>query len=88
MFIRDSNCFHPGSVLNNLSILTPKKWFLSSRKYDPGCSYRILDPDLDFLPILDPGSRDQKNTGSRIPDPDPHHSCKLIINDVEIIACN
>jgi hypothetical protein len=37
----------------------PKKWFLSSRKYDP-------DPDADFLPIPDPGSRGQKGTGSRI----------------------
>jgi hypothetical protein len=26
----------------------------------------IPDPDLDFLPIPDPGSRDQKGTGSRI----------------------
>jgi hypothetical protein len=25
-----------------------------------------LDPDLDFLPIPDPGSRGQKGTGSRI----------------------
>jgi hypothetical protein len=41
-------------------------WFLSSRKYDPGCSSRIPDPDADFLPIPDPGSRGQKGTGSRI----------------------
>jgi len=53
----------PGSSSKNLSILTPKKakkWFLSSKKYDPGCSSRIPDPDADFLP-------------SRIPDPDPQH---------------
>jgi hypothetical protein len=31
------------------------------------------DPDADFLPIPDPGSRGQKGTGSRIPDPDPQH---------------
>jgi hypothetical protein len=43
-----------------------KKWFLSSRKYDPGFSSRIPDPDADFLPITDPGSRGQKGTGSRI----------------------
>ncbi len=65
---------NPGSELSpsripdpHQSILTPKKpkkWFLSSRKYDPGCSYRI--PDADFLPIPDPGSRGQKGTGSRI----------------------
>jgi hypothetical protein len=57
----------------------PKKWFLSSKKYDPGCSFRIpdLDPDFltildldpDFLSIPDPGSRGQKGTGSQISDP-------------------
>jgi hypothetical protein len=31
-----------------------------------GCSSRISDPDLDFLPIPESGSRDQKGTGSRI----------------------
>jgi hypothetical protein len=47
------------------------KWFLSSKKYDPGCSSRIQDPDADLLPsrIPDPGSRGQKVTQSRIPDP-------------------
>jgi hypothetical protein len=37
----------PGSSSKNLSILTPKKpkkWFLSSKKYDPGCSSWIPDP--------------------------------------------
>ncbi len=43
-----------------------KKWFLSSKKYDPGCSSRIPDPDADFLPIPDPGCRGQKGTRSRI----------------------
>jgi hypothetical protein len=40
---------------------------------DPGCLSRIRlypsripDPDADFLPIPDPGSRGQKGTGSRI----------------------
>jgi hypothetical protein len=79
--IPDPTFFHPGSELSpsripdpgsaskNLSILTPKKpkkGFLSSRKYDPGCSSRIPDPDADLLPIPDPGSRGQKGTGSRI----------------------
>jgi hypothetical protein len=54
-----------------LSILTPKKgkkWFLSSKKYDPGCSSRIPDPDADFLPsrIPDPGVKKAPNPGSRI----------------------
>jgi hypothetical protein len=30
----------------------------------------IPDPDLDFLPIPDPGSRGQKGTGFWILDPD------------------
>ncbi len=69
--IPDPNCLHPGSSSKNLSILTPKKakkWFLSSKKYDPGCSSRIL-----MLTFSHPGSRGQKGTQSRIPDPDPQH---------------
>ena len=85
MFIPDSTFFHPGSELSpsrilikEFKILTPKKakkWFLSSKKYDPGCSSRIPDPDADFLPsrIPDPGVKEAPNPGSRIPDPDPQH---------------
>ncbi len=65
--IRTVSIPDPGSASKNLTILTPKKpkkWFLSSRKYDPCCSSRIPDPDADFLPIPDPGSRIQKGTGS------------------------
>jgi hypothetical protein len=56
----------PGSESKNLSILTPKKWFLSSRKYDPGCSSRIPDPDADFYPsrIPDPGVKKAPDPGS------------------------
>jgi hypothetical protein len=39
--IRDVYPDH-GSASKNLSILNPTKLFLSSRKYDPGCSSRIL----------------------------------------------
>ncbi len=61
----------PGSISKNFKYLNPKKWFLSFRKYDPGCSSRILI----FYPSLisDPGSRGQKGTGSRNPDPDLQH---------------
>jgi hypothetical protein len=72
--IPDPTFFHPGSELSPSRIRIkefkyfkpkkPKKWFLSSRKYDPGCSSWIPDPDADFLPIPDPGSRGQKATGS------------------------
>jgi hypothetical protein len=37
----------------------------------------IPDPDADFLPIPDPGSRGQKGTRSRIPHPDPQHWTKV-----------
>jgi hypothetical protein len=61
----------PGSSSKNLSILTPtkaKKWFLSSKKYDPGCSSQIPDPEADLLPsrIPDPGVKKAPNPGSRI----------------------
>ncbi len=36
--------------------------FPSSRKYDPGCSSRI--PDLDFLPVPDPGIEKTPGPGS------------------------
>jgi hypothetical protein len=56
----------PGSSSKNLSILTPKKakkWFLSSIKYDPGCSSRIPDPGVKKAP--NPGSRIRiRNTDS------------------------
>jgi hypothetical protein len=49
----------------------PKKWFPSSRKYDPGCSSRIRipNPDLDFLLIPDPGVKKLHP----IPYPNPQH---------------
>ncbi len=70
----------PGSriLIKEFKYFNPKKskkWFLSSEKYDPGCSSLIPDPDDDFLPsrIPDPRSRGQKGTQSWIPDPDPQH---------------
>jgi hypothetical protein len=73
--IPDPTFFHPGSRLRTVSIpdphqriekyFNPKKWFLSSRKYDSGCSSRIRI--LNFYPsrIPDPGSKRH-----RIPDTD------------------
>jgi hypothetical protein len=39
----DTNCLHPGSRIRikEFKYFNQKKWFLSSRKYDPGCSCRI-----------------------------------------------
>ncbi len=51
--IPDSNFSHLGSASKNISNLTPKKLFLSSPKYDPGCSCRILI----FYPPRIPGSK-------------------------------
>ncbi len=61
MLIRDPNFFLPESTSKNLPVFKPKKWFLSSRKYDPGCSSRIR------IPIFYPsGSRIQGSKRLRI----------------------
>ncbi len=68
--IPDPNCLHPGSRIRikEFKYFNPKKkqkkWFLSSNKYDPGCSSRIPDPDADFLPIPDPGVKKAPDPGS------------------------
>ena len=48
--------------IKEFKYFNPKKWFLSSRKYDPGCSSRIRM--LTFYPSRIPGSKRH-----RIPDP-------------------
>jgi hypothetical protein len=59
--------FFPSRIrIKEFKFLTPQKWFLNSRKYDPGCSFRIR---ILTLSIPDSGSRGQKGTGSWIPDP-------------------
>jgi hypothetical protein len=40
---------------------------------DPGSEIRDPRSGIRKKPIPDPGSRGQKGTGSRIPDPDPQH---------------
>jgi hypothetical protein len=50
----------PGSriLIKEFKYFNPKKakkWFLSSKKYDPGCSSRIPDPGVKKAP--NPGSR-------------------------------
>ncbi len=61
MFIPDSNFLYPGSWIPD-----PKKWFLSSRKYDPGCSSRIRV--LIFYPsrIPDPGVKTKKLQAKKV----------------------
>jgi hypothetical protein len=74
MVIPEANFFLPGSriCIKEFKYFKPKICYLSSRKYDPGCSFRIPVPgSLNMIfSIPDPGV---KNTGSRIPDPDPQH---------------
>jgi hypothetical protein len=52
--IPDPKCFHSGCRIRikEFKYFNPEKRFLSSRKYDLGCSSRIPDPY--FLPIPDP----------------------------------
>ncbi len=83
--ILDPNFFHPGSRIRikEFKYFYPKKCFLTSRKYDPGCSSRIRI--LTFYPsrIPDPGVKKAPDPRSRcgiqgskthrIPDPDPQH---------------
>ncbi len=72
--IRTVSIPDPGSSSKNLSILTPpkakKKWFLSSKKYDPGChpGSRILMLTFSHPGswIPDPGVKKVPNPGSRI----------------------
>jgi hypothetical protein len=53
--IRIFSILDPRSASKEFKYLgNPKNLFLSSLKYEPGCSSRI------FLPVPDPGSRGQK----------------------------
>jgi hypothetical protein len=61
MFIPDPIFFHPGSELSlsririkEFKYFNPKKWFLSSRKYDPGCPSRIQGSKRQRIPDPDP----------------------------------
>jgi hypothetical protein len=66
--IPDPTCLYPRSrILKEFKYLNPKKskiMVLSSKKYYPGCSSRIPDPDADFIP-----SRIQGSKKHPIPDP-------------------
>jgi hypothetical protein len=80
--IRTVSIPDPGSS-KNLSILNPKKakkWFLSSKKYDPGCSSRIR-----MLTFSHPGFRIQGSKRHPIPDPGSatlHSMIQLHVNSV------
>jgi hypothetical protein len=87
MFTPDPTFFHPGSELSpsririkEFKLFNPKKWLLGSRKYYPGCSSGIPDPDADFylFQIPDPGVKKAPDPRSRIPDPDPQHCAPVL----------
>jgi hypothetical protein len=56
---QNKNCLE---TIKEFKYFSPKKWFLSSRKYDPGYSSRILI----FYPtrIPDPGVKKEPDPGS------------------------
>ncbi len=61
--------FVPSRIrIKTFKYFNPKKWFLSSRKYYPGCSSRIRfpDPNLTFYPswIPDQGVKKAPDPGS------------------------
>jgi hypothetical protein len=79
-----SRMLDPGSASKSFKYFSPKKWFLSSQKYDPGfpSRIRILDLNPDFLPIPDPdpgsqipnpGVKNAQDSWSLILDPDSQH---------------
>ncbi len=57
--IPDTNFIHPGSASKEFKFFDPKKWFLGSRKYGPGCSSRIR-----IRTIPDPGDKKAPDPGS------------------------
>jgi hypothetical protein len=67
--ILDPNFFHPGFhiCIIEFNYFNPKKWFLSSRKYDSGCLSH--DPDPGSLFFTRPGPRVQESKRHQIPDP-------------------
>ncbi len=70
MFIPDPTFFHPESeFFPSLICIKEFKYFnpkMVSKLQEIWSRFFNPDPDPDFLPISDPGSRGQKGTGSRI----------------------
>jgi len=62
----DPHFFHPGSCsrIKEFKYFNPKKWFLTSRKYDPCCSSRIRILTFYTSRIPDPGVKKASDTGS------------------------
>ncbi len=70
--IPDPNRLHPGSriLIKEFKYFNQKKkWFLSSKKYDPGWSSQIPDPGSGCWFSTHPGSRIQGSKRHPIPDP-------------------
>jgi hypothetical protein len=88
MFIPDPGSdFFPSRIPDpqqEFKYFNSEKWLLSSRKYVPGCSSRIPDPDPYFLPIPDLGSRILYQGAKKAPDPGSG-SATLVRRDKNII---
>jgi hypothetical protein len=67
------------------SILTSKKaknWFLSSKKYDPGCSSRIPESWIRILTFSHKGSWIQGSKRHPIPDPGSATLIYFLVSDM------
>jgi hypothetical protein len=74
-------------VFKELYNFLPKNLSISSQKYrfgirDPRSG--IWDPEKKPIPGPGFGSRGQKGTGSRIPDPDPQHCILESLNMIPV----
>ncbi len=81
------NCLHPGSriLIKEFKYFNPKKSKkMVSKLLKVWSGLFIPDPGSGcwLFPIPDPGSRGQKGTQSRIPDPDPPHCIKVISHKI------
>jgi hypothetical protein len=81
--IPDPNVFHPRSRIRikEFKYFNPKKWFTSSRKYDPGCSSRIWI--LIFYPSRIPGVKK-----AQIPDLGSGSATLPLIQNQSLLFCS
>jgi hypothetical protein len=78
--IPDPNYFHPGSRIHieELNKFNPKKLFLSSRKFDPGCSSQIRILIFYSSRIPDPGVK-------KVPDPGSGSATLILYIEIKIV---
>ncbi len=81
--IPDPNFSIPDPHQKKFMYFNLKKWFISSRKYDPGCHPGSPDSESGsyFLPIPDQGVK-------KAPDPDPQHWTFQAVKFADIVKFN